>query len=139
MKHLVVLVAALAFSAPASARSVEVCPELPADSNLVWSHHEGPDFDVCYAAEPGSDATAFGVYLGNAPSFNPDDGARIGKGRVAGRRVVWYRHGASPLDRQTLLMLDRKSGYAAHIWVAAESDQQLQNRLSVLERIAFKR
>lgn len=142
MKHLVVFAAAMAFSASAAARSIEVCPELPGYSNLAWSYQEGPDFDVCYAREPGSEATAFGAYLGNHPSFHSDGAVRSGKGRVAGRRVAWYHldatEGEQPWGRQTLLMLDRKNGYVAHIWVMADTEQQLQDRLSVLERMVIR-
>ena len=126
----------------ASARSVEVCPILPEGAGLEWTYHQGPDFDVCYAHVPGSDDLAFGIYLGNAPSFHPERATRIGKGKVAGRRVAWHRQdesgSSSPLSRQALLTLDRKWGYVAHIWVAADTDQQLADRLSVLESIAFK-
>jgi len=96
---------------------------------------------VCRAHASGSDVLAFGIYLGNHPSFDPSDATRIGKGKVAGRRVTWYiqePHGAAALSRQTLLTLDRKWGYVAHIWVAASTEQQLQHHLSVLERIVFK-
>src|SRR5690606_11508395 len=74
----------------ASARSVEVCPTLPEEAGLEWTYHEGPDFDVCYANVRGSDNLAFGIYLGSAPSFHPERAARIGKGKVAGRRVTWH-------------------------------------------------
>ena len=67
---------------------------------------------------------------------------RIGKGKVAGRRVTWYRQDPGDSDsafsRQTLLTLKRKWGYVAHIWVVADTEQQLLDRLSVLERIVFK-
>ena len=126
----------------AFARSAEVCPALPAGSGLEWTYSEGPDFDVCRAHVPGSDEPVFGIYLGNHPSFHPERATRIGKGKVATRRVTWYRQdpgdSGSALSRQTLLTLDRKWGYVAHIWVAADTEQQLVDRLSVLERIVFK-
>ena len=140
MKRLTALAVAMVFSATAAARSIEACPELPTDSEVVWSYQEGPDFDVCYAHEHGSDATAFGVYLGNHPSFHSDSAVRIGNGRVAGKGVAWYRQesGESPWARQTVLTLDRKSGYVAHVWVAADTEQQLKDRLSVLERMVIR-
>jgi hypothetical protein len=56
--------------------------------------------------------------------------------------VTWYRQDPgdsnSAFSRQTLLTLDRKWGYVAHIWVTADTEQQLLDRLSALERIAFK-
>ena len=125
-----------------AARSVDVCPILPAGSGLEWTYSEGPDFDVCRASAPGSNDQAFAIYLGNHPSFHPERAAGIGKGKVAGRRVTWYRQepsdSGSTFSRQTILPLDPKWGYVAHIWVAASNEQQLLDRLSVLERIAFK-
>ncbi len=126
----------------AYARSVEVCPKLPADSGLEWTYSEGPDFDVCRASAPGSEDLAFGIYLGSAPSFHPERATRIGRGKVAGRRVTWHRtdpsDSGSTFSRQTLLTLSRKWGYVAHVWVGADTQQQMCDRLAILERIAFK-
>lgn len=141
MKHFWLLGLIFFISTQALARSVEVCPVLPDSANLEWDYHQGPDFDVCYAHAPGSDDLAFGIYLGSAPSFHPERASRIGKGKVAGRRVTWHHQeqsDAAPLfSRQTLLTLDRKWGYVAHIWVAADSEEQLAERLAVLEGIVF--
>ena len=142
MRHLWLL-SLLFLAAPhALARSIEVCPALPPGSGLEWTYSEGPDFDVCRASAPGSEALAFGIYLGNHPSFHPERSNRISKGKVAGRRVTWYRQDPGDSDsafsRQTLLTLKRKWGYVAHIWVVADTEQQLLDRLSVLERIVFK-
>jgi len=108
---------------------------------MVWTYSEGPDFDVCRASAPGSEEIALGIYLGNAPSFLPVRATRIGRGKVAGRRVTWHRmdssDSGSTFSRQTLT-LSRKWGYVAHVWVGAETQQQMLDRLAVLERIAFK-
>jgi hypothetical protein len=142
MKHLWLLGLLFLATPQAFARSVEVCPTLPSDSGLEWTYHEGPDFDVCRAFPPGSEDLAFGIYLGNHPSFHPERSNRIEKGKVAGRRVTWYRQeqndSNSAFSCQTLLTLDRKWDYVAHIWVAADTEQKLLDRLSVLERIVFK-
>ena len=142
MKHLWLLSILLLATPHAFAHSVEICPAFPPGSELEWSYSEGPDFDVCRASAPGSESLAFGIYLGNHPSFRPERSNRIGKGKVAGRRITWYRQDPgdsdSALSRQTLMTLDRKWGYVAHIWVVADTEQQLQDRLSVLERIVFK-
>ncbi|MFZ2236925.1 MAG: hypothetical protein WAV67_11185 [Dokdonella sp.] len=115
---------------------------MPPNSGLEWSYHEGPDFDVCYASFVGGGARAFGVYLGNFPSFSPEHATVVGNGKIAGRKVKWYRQetadDSSSLARQTLLTLDEKSGYVAHIWVTADTEQQLKDRLAILERITFK-
>ena len=126
----------------AFAGSAEVCPTLPSGSGFEWTYSEGPDFDICRASTPGSKTMAFGIYLGNHPSFHPERSNRISKGKVAGRRVTWYRQepgdSDSALSRQTLLIIDRRWDYVAHIWVVADTEQQLLERLSVLERIVFK-
>ncbi|PZQ17328.1 MAG: hypothetical protein DI564_05820 [Rhodanobacter denitrificans] len=142
MKFLSAIVVAMLAVPPALARSVDVCPTLPADTHVEWIYNEGPDFDVCYAHPTDSDETIFGVYLGNHPSFHPKRTNRIGRGKVGGLRMVWYRRSSSDspaaFDRETLLILDRETGYVAHLWVIAETEQQLQERLSVLERMRFK-
>ena len=126
----------------ATAGSVDDCPILPPNSGLEWTFTEGPDFDVCRASHPGSEDYAFGIYLGNHPSLRSESAVSIENGRVAGRRVTWYRQESgdysATLARQTLLTLDRKSGYVAHIWVSADSERNLQNTLSILQRIVFK-
>lgn len=131
------------FSSPeAFARSVDACPTLPPGSGLEWAYSEGPDFDVCRAFAPGSDDLAFGIYLGNHPSFHPERANRIGKGKIASRDVTWYQQESndarSTFSRQTLLTLNRREGYVAHIWVSADTEQQLLDRLSVLKRIVLK-
>ena len=142
MKHLWLVSFLFLAATQVAARSVEVCPTLPTNSGLEWTYSEGPDFDVCRASAPGSEEQAFGIYLGNHPSFHPERAKRIGKGKVAGRRVTWYRQepgdSSAAFSRQTLLTLNRKWGYVAHIWVVADTEQQLLDRLSVLERTAFK-
>ena len=142
MKHLWLVILLLLVAPQLAARSVEACPTLPADSGMVWTYSEGPDFDVCRASAPGSEEIALGIYLGNAPSFLPVRATRIGRGKVAGRRVTWHRmdssDSGSTFSRQTLLTLSRKWGYVAHVWVGAETQQQMLDRLAVLERIAFK-
>lgn len=137
------LIPLLFLAAPqVAARSADVCPTLPVDSGLEWTYSEGADFDVCRASATGSEEQLFGIYLGNQPSFQPERAERIGNGKVAGQGVIWYRQdlegGNSAFSRQTLLTLDCKWGYVAHIWVSADTEQQLIDRLSFLERIAFK-
>jgi len=141
MKHLWLLCLLFLATPGALAQSAEVCPALPSDSGLEWNYSRGPDFDVCRASAPGSEDLVFGIYLGNHPNFDPERSSRIGMGKVGGRRVAWYRHERSDsnpaFSRQTLVTLDRERGDMAHIWVVASTEQQLQDRLSVLERIVF--
>ena len=142
MKHFLVLVVLLLAAPAAFADSTDACPTLPADSGLKWTYQDGPDFGVCYASLVDTEQSVFGIYLGNHPSFHPEHSTMIGKGRVAGRRIDWYRQDASdddsPFARQTLLTLDGKGGYVAHVWVTANNEQELQARLAILERLVFK-
>lgn len=142
MKRLLLLALPCLASAHVFARSAAVCPTLPAGSGLEWSYSEGVDFDVCRAHAPDSDDVAFGIYLGNHPNFHPERSTRIDEGNVGGHRVTWYREGPdrsdSAFSRQTLLMIDKEQSYVAHIWVTANTKQQLLDRLSVLKRMVFK-
>lgn len=136
------LMALLLATPAATAAGVDSCPTLPADSGLQWTYQDGPDFGVCYASPVGTDESVFGIYLGNFPSFHPERSMRVGKGKVAGRSVEWYRQEESaersPFARQTLVTLDRKRGNVAHVWVMANNQEELQARLAILERIVFK-
>jgi len=134
--------ALILFISDAYAEPADHCPTLPSGATLHWEYSQGPDFGVCYALASGSKDTAFGIYLGNFPSFNPEHATRVGSGIVGGRDVVWYRHGtgaaADRYSRDTIVTLDEKRRYLAHIWVLAVSEQQLQERLSILGRIRFR-
>lgn len=127
----------LAITTAASAQTAERCPTLPADSGLIWSYREGPDFDLCYAIQADSSDTAFGMYFGNHPSFQPDEAVRVDDGIVGGREVVWYEKDDDALARQTLLVLDPEHDLVAHIWVMGETAEELEERLAVLERLTF--
>ena len=130
------------FWMPHESTAQDVCPVLPPASGFVWTHSKGPDFDVCRASVLGSEDLAFGIYLGNHPSFRPERHDRVGKSKVAGRRVSWYRSendaAGEEFSRQTLVVLHRRTGYVAHVWVNAASEQELADRLSILQRIAFR-
>ena len=138
------LVAALVFVLQASAATSqppELCPTLPDGSGLSWSYQQGPDFGVCYAVDSATNKDAFGIYLGFAPSFHPGSAKAIQSGNVGGHKVSWYQRAPSsdPSDysRETLVKLDRQ-GSVAHVWVTANSEQQLAARLAVLKRMQFK-
>jgi hypothetical protein len=84
---------------------------------------------------------AFGVYLGFAPSFHPESAKAINQGNVGGRKVKWYERDPSSdpskFSRETLVKLNRQ-GSVAHVWVTANSERQLAQRLVVLSRLQFK-
>jgi len=141
MKHFWLFSCLLLAVSQASARSIEACPTLPPSSGLIWTHDEGIDFDVCRAGAPGSKDFVLGIYFGYQPDLHLRRANRIGDGKVAGRRVTWYFNdsGANPaFSRQTLLLLDHKRKYVAHVWLDADTEQQLQDLLSALEHLEFK-
>jgi len=142
-------VAALALSVlllpavTASAQPVALCPTLPPESGLEWKYLDGPDFGICYAMHAATKADAFGIYLGNFPSFNPAKGIKVATGTLAGKEVVWYRgfgNDDQSQDRvwQTVLQLGNSYTSVAHVWVDASDEQRLQRCLTILERIVFK-
>jgi hypothetical protein len=142
----VALLAVLLPALGASAQPVEPCPTLPSDSGLEWSYYEGPDFDVCYARHSASRAQAFGIYLGNHPSFDPAKGTKVATGSVAGRDIVWYRgfgnsdESQSPGLQTVVTLGSQHKPYAsvAHVWVPADEEPRLRLYLEVLKRIDFK-
>ena len=81
-----------------------------------------------------------GIYFGNAPTFDPSRATPVAAGNVGGREVVWYRHDSpaagDALGLQTLVYVSKR--YVAHVWVTADSQAQLQQRLAILKLIAFK-
>jgi len=127
----------IALISPAEA-SVDACPSLPSDSNLEWQYREGPDFDLCYAHEPGSAEIAFGIYLGNFPAFQAQQENEIGPGVVGGRKVTWYRSSRSANGQETLVTIGTFLPEVAHVWVNASSEAQIRHRLSLLERLVIK-
>ena len=82
----------------------------------------------------------FGVYLGFAPGFHPNHAAPSTRGVVGGHKVSWYRRDPSSdpeFSQETLVKLDRQ-GSVAHVWVTANSHQQLLQRLAILSRLEFR-
>lgn len=140
LKRLALLALCCGMSMARADLAADSCPLLPADSGLSWTYQGGDDFGICYASAAGSGATVIGIYFGNAPTFDPSRATAVTAGNVGGREVVWYRHDSSAagdaLGLQTLVYVSRR--YVAHVWVAADSQAQLQQRLSILKRIAFK-
>jgi hypothetical protein len=129
-----------AFNSPGA---LAVCPILPANSGMRWILQSGPDFSVCYAVAKSVNRSVIGVYLGNYPGFQPANATPIGKGTVAGRKVLWY-HGEpgdheSLLARQTLITLNQGGSYMAHVWVSATTKAELESRLAVLAHMRFQK
>ncbi len=137
------LVFLVALGLAASARAdlaLESCPLLPAGSGLSWSYQGGTDFGVCYATLGGSSATVIGIYFGNEPNFDPSRATPAGSGVVGGWQVVWYRRdspsGSDAQSVQTLIRVSKR--YVAHVWVSADSQAQLRERLEIVKLLAFR-
>lgn len=131
--------AAVASASGSEPASSERCPVLPADAGFAWTYRQGPDFGLCHASATGSSKTAFGLYLGNHPSFDPGIATAIGKGQVAGREVTWYApDDGNAQGRQTLIVLNAQWGYVAHLWVSPGTPEEVKARLSALERMSFE-
>jgi hypothetical protein len=139
-RHLALLLMLCGMSLAHADLAADSCPVLPPGSGLTWTYQGGDDFGICYAASPGSKSTVIGIYFGNAPTFDPSRATPSGPGNVGGREVVWYRHDSpaagDALGLQTLVPVNKR--YVAHVWVAADSQAQLQARLEILRHIAFK-
>jgi hypothetical protein len=130
----------LGFASTARADRADSCPALPANSGLTWTYQGGDDFGVCFASDGGPQATVIGIYFGNAPTFDPSRATAVAAGDVGGREVTWYRHdsaaGGDAFGLQTLVYVSRR--YVAHVWVVADSQAQLQQRLAILKLIKFR-
>ncbi len=141
MKTKIILASLVFIATAATAQADKVCPSLPGEE-FTWTHKKGPDFDICYAKPSGSKETAFGVYLGNAPGFNPQKGTAIDGGEVGGYVVTWYQvpkePGTTEFARQTIVYLSGKQGLLAHVWLNAATSDQLAQRLAALKKLQFK-
>jgi hypothetical protein len=134
------LAAALLVLQARADEAVDSCPMLPAGSGLTWRYAHGPDFGVCYASYAGSSATVIGVYLGNAPEFDPALATPVRAGSIGGREVTWFRRdsasGNAPLAVQTVVVVNRH--YMAHVWVNADTEAELNERLAIMTRMALR-
>ena len=140
-RRLLPLVAfALAMSAAtgANAQAGSTCPQLPADSGLSWEQRGNDAFLICSAV--GADGSeAFGLSLSANSPFQPRRAFREERGVVAGKDIRWYRAevGTQPdiLVRETRVELSRDQ--VAHIWMRTSSEEVLQERMLLVERLDF--
>jgi hypothetical protein len=132
-------------SAFAQEPSAQDCPELPAESGFAWEFKLGPDFFLCYAKETRGGRQSFGVYQGFAPSFRPENSALGESGVVGGHDVIWYAMGQGDdagfkLARQTVFDLTPLADGAtpkAHVWVYADTEEELAEMLGLLQVAKF--
>lgn len=135
---LLIGLAALTMSATAHAQSLQGCPQLPAESDLIWQHRATGAADFCRALRvDGSEA--FGMYISPEPTFDPSRGNREEVGRIDGREIHWYRSelaGQPNVEaRETLVEL--RDGRVAHIWLQGDSPAELQQLFQLTQALDF--
>jgi len=72
----------------AAAPGVERCPILPANSGFEWQYEPAIDFYLCRPKSTSGGPEFFGMYLGFAANFHPEEGALREKGVVGGYDVI---------------------------------------------------
>lgn len=114
------------------------CPQLPADTGLIWEHRGTADSDFCRALRADG-SEAFGIYISAQPSFDPRRDNREESGLVDGRAVQWYRAELVTKPdieaRETLIHLD--DGRVAHLWLQARSGEQLDQAFELTRQLRF--
>lgn len=122
----------------AQAQESAACPQLPADAGLSWEYRGSGGADFCRALrDDGSEA--FGLYIAKDSPFEPKRSNREEEGRIDGQEIQWYRAelvGKPDIQaRETLLKLD--DGRVAHVWLQAESGEQLRQVFEVAQGLDF--
>lgn len=114
------------------------CPYLAADTGLTWEHRGGADYDFCRALRADG-SEAFGLNIARKAPFKPKGGNRAERATIDGLEVTWYRTeiaGTQTQSRETLVSLP--DGRVAHIWVQANSPDQLNQAIQQTESMKFQ-
>lgn len=122
----------------AQAQESAACPQLPAGAGLSWEYRGSGGSDFCRALrDDGSEA--FGLYIAKDSPFEPKRSNRQEEGLIDGRKIQWYRAelvGNPDIQaRETLLELD--DGRVAHVWLQAETGEQLLQMFDVTRDLDF--
>jgi hypothetical protein len=107
-----------------------------ATSLMTWSAVGGPDFVVYYGTAKPPLSGGAGIYLGNAPNFEPDRASTVVRGKLGIFPVKWRRT-VSPdgaIHQETLLSLDDLDIEKAHVWLNASNETDLTQLLGDLSR-----
>lgn len=129
----------IAAAAPAWAQITESCPRLPSDSGLTWTERSSETFVICRAVtEDGREV--FGLYLAADSPFQPRRANREERGVINGQDIRWYSGEVASdpdkLVRETLLELDEDR--VVHIWLHADSAQEMQQSMGIVEELRFE-
>lgn len=108
----------------------------PVSPRLIsWTVTGGPDFAVFHGrANPPLSGTV-GFYLGGAPSFKPEPGSTIVKGRLGIFPLKWYRKVGDdgPVTQRALVDLDYS--WKADVWVVAARQSDVDQLVAILSQL----
>jgi len=116
--------------------------EMPA--GYKFEHVNGPDFGVDYMIPKDADlqgtTTMFGLYMGNAPSFEPPKGVKILAGHFGARKLNWHiwktvADNETVYHRQALIKF--KNGFW-HLFLSAPDMQRMRELMSILDSYRAK-
>ena len=131
-----VLALLLASPGTASAQSASKCPDLPANSGLVWQEIQSDTLLFCRAVRTdGSDA--FALTFTRKPTFEPDRRNSADVSTFDGQSLQWYRStlAGNPnlLVRESLVRLN--DGTTLQMVVRSGDDAGLQRAFSEISAL----
>jgi hypothetical protein len=131
--------ACLLTAGAAHAQSSLDCPQLPADSGLVWKVMAGEDFVFCKALRESDSGEAFAVTIAKDSPFEPKRVDRAEPAVIDGHEAWWYRGEiASAPDAQVReTLIDLGDGRVAHISLRARTPAELAGILKEAESLQF--
>ncbi|QCW25682.1 hypothetical protein FE772_08390 [Lysobacter enzymogenes] len=135
----VLCASAKAQEAPSAEPAQGNCPLLPASTGLHWEYRGTADSDFCRALrEDGSEA--FGLYIADKSPFQPRRGDRVEEATIDGKQIHWYRSqiAGKPDVQARETLIEVGNGKLAHIWVQAQSADQLKEALGQTEGLRFQ-
>lgn len=111
---------------------------LPASTGLHWEYRGTADSDFCRALrEDGSEA--FGLYISGKSPFEPKRADRAEQITIDGQEIQWYRSeiAGKPEVQAREALIKIGNGKIAHVWLQAQSGEQLKEVLGQTEGLRF--
>jgi hypothetical protein len=108
----------------------------PVSPDLVqWSRVGGVDFVVYHGVAQPPLSGRVGFYLGGWPSFEPEPGSTIVKGRLGIFPLKWYRKvtGDGTITQSALVKLDYY--WKAHVWITAARQSDVDRLAAMLSQL----
>lgn len=111
---------------------------LPADTGLRWEYRGTADTDFCRALRSDG-SEAFGLYIAAKQPFEPKRGDRAEASTIDGKSIHWYRGelAGKPQVQVRETLIEAGNGKMAHIWMQANSPEQLKEVLGQTEGLRF--